>query len=154
MVRGFDIVTHGTRYYGYCVLEDVLHIMNAGKHWWYAYYVWTIPDDSDVFTKEWMDTSDIVDDLNRMKRESDKQCNVMEMNLLRYPVRYDYPKPLKSYEEYLQSDCDLAVIIYDMNYVSLYMKCQDEIERLKRRFDHTQMQYRIVTDENDDRTGF
>lgn len=69
-----------------------------------------------------------------------------------------YPKEknvidIKTYEEFLNSDCQLVLLIVDSAYVTIYCKDKDLLERLHHNAKlNSYENVQFVTDENDGRT--
>jgi hypothetical protein len=70
-----------------------------------------------------------------------------------------YPKDknisdIDSYEEFLNSDCQLVLLVVDCSYITIYCKDKEKLESIYqnakiKEFDDVQ----YITDENDTRTG-
>ncbi|MCY8854597.1 DUF2691 family protein [Bacillus inaquosorum] len=61
---------------------------------------------------------------------------------------------VQTYEEFIDSDCELVLLLADSSYVSIYCKDRNVIEKLfinalKNDFEEVQ----LITDDNDTRTG-
>ncbi|WP_327194801.1 DUF2691 family protein [Paenibacillus alvei] len=61
---------------------------------------------------------------------------------------------VKSYDEYMSSDCQLVLLVVDSAYITIYCKNERELENLysnARNWGYTNLEY--ITDKNDMRTG-
>lgn len=64
------------------------------------------------------------------------------------------PIEIKTYDEFLRSNCELALLVVDSSYTTIYCKNVELVEGLysnARNQDYTNIEY--ITDENDFRTG-
>lgn len=58
-----------------------------------------------------------------------------------------------TYEQFIQSDCEMLVLIYDVYYVDIYLKSMDILDEVKNNaFKNGFINITIITDENDNRT--
>ncbi|OWA33008.1 hypothetical protein B9G55_23990 [Saccharibacillus sp. O16] len=64
------------------------------------------------------------------------------------------PNEIKTYDEFLRSNCDLALLVVDSSYITIYCKNIKLVEELyanAQKQDYTNIEY--ITDDNDFRTG-
>jgi len=64
------------------------------------------------------------------------------------------PIDIRTYDDFLRSNCELALLIVDSSYTTIYCKNVELVEGLysnARKQDYTNIEY--ITDENDFRTG-
>lgn len=85
---------------------------------------------------------------------SDKDILPICINLHAYTA-YNEPDNIDTYDDFLKSKCEIAVMIHDCNYIEIYAKDIKLIDTLKsdaeqNKFEDTE----YITDENDGRTVF
>jgi hypothetical protein len=83
-----------------------------------------------------------------------KKYYVIFADLKAYPKDKIIVSDIVLYEEYLNSDCQLVLLVVDCSYITIYCKDKERLERLYKNakikgFDDVQ----YITDENDTRTG-
>ena len=83
----------------------------------------------------------------------DKEYYIIFQDLKAFPQGKDIVE-VKTYEEFLNSDCQLVLLVVDSCFVSIYCKNNKMIEDLfknakDRGYDHSE----YITDDNDIRTG-
>ncbi|QIW80128.1 DUF2691 family protein [Bacillus tequilensis] len=96
----------------------------------------------------------IVEGTNLANRLKTNQYYTIFVELQAFPLGKTVIQ-VQTYEEFVDSDCALVLLIADSSYVSIYCKNKNDIEKLyfnalKNFFEDVQ----FITDENDVRTGF
>lgn len=58
---------------------------------------------------------------------------------------------IKSYNDFINSDCELLVLIHDVTYVEIYFKDNELKNQILNNLDNLKIDYRIKTSDNDER---
>ncbi|MCY8655693.1 DUF2691 family protein [Bacillus spizizenii] len=124
-----------------------------------ANYMWQTSGESYVVVDGELDNEELFNDYaivegtdfaNRLKTN---QYYTIFVELQAFPFGKTVNQ-VRTYEEFIDSDCELVLLIADNSYVSIYCKNKNAIEQLyfnalKNDFEEVQ----FITDENDTRTG-
>lgn len=78
---------------------------------------------------------------------------VIFADLKAYP-KGEFVADLGTYEEYMQSECQLALLVADSSYMTIYCKDADKLEELyENAANQADISVEYITDDNDSRTG-
>ncbi len=107
--------------------------------------VWSENDEVDFFDREYYSGNLFLEHIQKNHR-------VVFLKIQAYLGQCDL-KDLHSYDEYIKSNCKLILLVYDCEYVEIYMKNSMEIEKIYRDIKNIGYSFvEYITDENDRRT--
>lgn len=147
MLRGISFLKENGRG-KLCKIFEGIDVTNF--NWYYVAdesEVWTDNENEEYFDKKYYSGKEFL-------RCIDKDGYVIFLKLQAYSGDVKVEN-VTSYEEYVKSDCQIIVLIYDCEYVEIYCK---DTKLTKSFFDQVKrMNYgnvELITDENDRRTSF
>lgn len=147
MLRGISFLKENGRG-RLCEIFDGIDVTDF--NWYYVddeSEVWTDKENEEYFDKKYYNGKEF-------SRCIDKNGYVIFLKLQAY-LGDAKTENITSYEEYVKSNCQIIVLIYDCEYVEIYCK---DTELIKAVFEQAQrMNYRdveLITDKNDCRTSF
>lgn len=131
-----------------CKIFEGIDVTNF--NWYYVAdesEVWTDNENEEYFDKKYYSGKEF-------SRCIDKDGYVIFLKLQAYSGAAK-TENIASYEEYVKSDCQIVVLIYDCEYVEIYCKNTELIKAIfeqARRINYRDVE--LITDENDCRTSF
>lgn len=120
-------------------------------------YVWKISEDQVSFGEGNLFLSEVLNGQNFKETIYYSPYKIFFVNLQAYPIgsKLNELNELNSYEDFLKSDCEIAMFICDSSFVDVYVKNEKIINKIKynsEQCDFKEIDY--ITDENDLNTGF
>ncbi|MBT3318239.1 MAG: DUF2691 family protein [Clostridia bacterium] len=116
-------------------------------------YSWHISED-EIFSykkgKEMLKKT-VYDGNNFKKQFKNKRYLPHFINLQAYQLG-GARESIENYEDYVKSNCEIILLIWDSFYVNLYAKNHDIIELVKKNVEQNAENLEYITDENDCRT--
>ena len=158
MIRGISFKLPSLSYHNTFRIKILYHILKCidiEKYNWYA-----IDSQSDVWEYKY---NTYMSDLFFKKDYYNGEFFLNQINLEYFVVflklqayhKHDELKEIDSYDDFLKSDCQILLFIWDCYFVDIYLKD----EAIAKAFyenalanGYTEVEY--ITDENDERTGF
>lgn len=146
MIRGisFEIIQETSH-----VLFDILTSLDCEKFWWYnsksQTEMWDKPFGSDFFTTEVYDGQSFI-------KQIQNEHFVVFLKLQAY-LALDNFQNLSTYDDFLNSTCQIILLVNDCQYVEIYSKDVTIVESIYERalvLDYSNVEF--ITDENDERT--
>ena len=132
------------------VLLDILSAIDLTKFYWY-----NIKEQAEVYTEELEDDFFLKDCYKGEEffRYIEKSNLIIFLKFQAYLQFSDY-KNIRTYDDFIKSDCQLILLIYDCEYVELYVKDSNYAtiiyeEAIKNGYDTID----YITDNNDERTS-
>jgi len=135
------------------ILKDILNEINFDKYYWHI-----------TETQAWKSGNQMAEDLFEEKNFYDGHTVQTIIDFSKYYVVFanitaflDQNKiiPLENYNEYLKSECQMAIFIVDVIYVDVYCKDIKNLEIIKNNaIQNGYTEIKNITEENDRRTRF
>ena len=132
------------------VLLDILSAIDLTKFYWY-----NIKEQAEVYTEELEDDFFLKDYYKGEEffRYIEKSNLIIFLKFQAYLQFSDYEN-IRTYDDFIKSDCQLILLIYDCEYVELYVKDSNYAtiiyeEAIKNGYDTID----YITDNNDERTS-
>ena len=143
-IRGISFVIQNSRN----ILKEIFEEIDIKKYYWY-----NVEDQSEVWSKVQEN-----EDFRRKCFNGDNfyeliqnDCYVIFLKVQMYLENVNYCN-VNTYEEFLNSDCEMIVLIYDSAFVEIYTKKEDMADifyRIAKKHNYKNVDY--ITDANDSR---
>jgi len=139
-------------------LENILAGIEIEKYDWKVYFHLAYFKNEKVLYERYTSLDrPIIEDREYEGDTFRKLVNNIDYLLVALDMKVYYPgsegKDVETYEEYLESDCQMAVLCCDWYYYEIYAKDREITDRIKKNCEangYENIQY--ITDENDGRT--
>jgi hypothetical protein len=144
MIRGICFEVPHDRF---PVLYLITKGINVGKYFWILVEDDVLRDWENYFEKDRYPGSEFEDVIK------DKNCYAVSINLQAYINESDFAN-IRSYNDFVNSKCELIIFINDNTRVDIYAKDLGQIEIIKRNAEQNRFEdIMYITEENDQRTG-